>query len=275
MPKSRPRQPHASGHPRSSKPLTLEQMLRRYERAGGTPQLGLTFEAGEVKTAAVVPKYASLLQVVPGSIVRTAEGDVPFPGGSGSDDPDQRLLQLFIRQCSLKSRAVHLTAGDWNNLGYAYACLQEPDLDKSAEAFHKGLEKREPAAVMKRIQENMKALQEARRVMASLASTRSSGPRLPDVIITLRKSPSLPDVLPQLMYKHLGLKDVLPSLAHKRRSVLNGELPSVRLMDAQELKWLRVGKVRSLADIPVAGPIRVPRSTSARGARGLPRTRKR
>jgi hypothetical protein len=102
-------------------------------------------------------------QHVSGSFIQLADSEpVAFPGPlQRNGSPAPHMLQAFIQQCQLKSQQPRMSAGDWNNLGYAYASLPSPNLQSAGSAFVRAqaLTRDEPLLLV--IQHNLRVVTQA------------------------------------------------------------------------------------------------------------------
>jgi len=142
-------------------------------------------------------------QYVSGSLIQLADSEpVAFPGPlQRTGSPAPHLLTAFIQQCQLRSQQPRMSAGDWNNLGYAYASLAPPNLQGAGSAFAR-------AQALTRDEELLVIIRHNLRAVASAVS-KATGP------VTNSELPRRPP----------KVKLPLPDIAYNRQSHLEGQLP--------------------------------------------------
>lgn len=174
-----------------------------YSRA--RPQ-GITFGAAGISRVNL-PADAS----PPPDAGTTAEGSAAPPDDTVPLESTAELLRLYIMQCH--ARSERLTPEEYNNLGYAYAALPEPDLEMAEWAFQAALQRATDPHVNKTIRANLQQLQWWKSLMQ--APSRESTPvRLP--VASLKQVSALSD------------------------DIVEGKVDKIRLMARDEIASLKM-----------------------------------
>lgn len=127
---------------------------RIYSRA--RPE-GITFSAAAISKVQLPadtppPPDASTT----GATSPAAERSAAPPDEAAPLESTAELLRLYIMQCH--ARSDKLSPEEFNNLGYAYAALPEPDLEMAEWAFQKALQEATDQKVVETIRKNLKEL---------------------------------------------------------------------------------------------------------------------
>jgi hypothetical protein len=208
----------------------MDNGVKRLAKYLGSPpsppeayEIGVAFQTSMILVA-WVPKYRCVFEILPGSTIYLADDKTKELtkaqkcSGSTEDweevaqeDPfDLELLKRFIRQCHMRSE--RLKAADYNNMGYAYACLPEPDLKKAERAFRDALQKARMAK-----DEGMQVISANMDKLAKLKLRRPEGPVSP---------------IPQDY-----LRELISAINYNIRE---GKEPDIRLMTRDEIVSLEM-----------------------------------